>query len=97
MATKKRKRVLNPLPVGRKFKATIQKLAGGKFKIVVPGRGPKVANPGRVRNVEGFYDATGFHPIRSASDYDPDRAGDDYSDVKPRKRKAKKATKKRKR
>jgi len=33
----------------------------------------------RVKNVErGFYDATGFHPIRSSRDYDPDRAGDEY-------------------
>jgi hypothetical protein len=34
----------------------------------------------RVKNISaGFVDATGFHPIRSASDYDADRAGDDYS------------------
>jgi hypothetical protein len=33
----------------------------------------------RVKNIAaGFYDATGFHPIRSSADYDPDRAGDDY-------------------
>jgi hypothetical protein len=34
----------------------------------------------RVKNVAaGFYNATGFHPIRSSADYDPDRAGDEYS------------------
>ena len=44
----------------------------------------------RKRNVAmGFYDATGFHPLRSSPDYDPDRAGDDYSDTPKRKRKAK--------
>jgi hypothetical protein len=33
---------------------------------------------GRRRNVaQGFFDQTGFHPIRSSADYDPDRAGDD--------------------
>lgn len=36
--------------------------------------------PLRVKNVAaGFYDATGFHSVRSSPDYDPDRAGDDYS------------------
>lgn len=48
------------------------------------------------RNVQaGFYDATGFHPLRASSDYDPDRAGDDYeskSDNKSVKRRT--ATKK---
>jgi hypothetical protein len=34
----------------------------------------------RVKNIAaGFVDSTGFHPIRSSADYDPDRAGDDYS------------------
>lgn len=34
----------------------------------------------RRRNVErGFWSATGFHPLRRSRDYDPDRAGDDYS------------------
>jgi hypothetical protein len=33
----------------------------------------------RVKNVErGFYNSTGFHPLRSSKDYDPDRAGDEY-------------------
>jgi hypothetical protein len=27
----------------------------------------------------GYYDQHGFHPIRWSKDYDPDRAGDDYS------------------
>lgn len=40
------------------------------------------------RNIAaGYYDSTGFHPIRSSPDYDPDRAGDDYSDTKPKKKK----------
>jgi hypothetical protein len=42
----------------------VQRLKGGAIKIIP--------------NVGGFVDATGFHPIRSSSDYDPDRAGDDY-------------------
>lgn len=51
----------------------------------------------RVKNIsQGFYDATGFHPIRKSGDYDPDRAGDDYSETgrkrKKRKTKAKAKT-----
>lgn len=49
----------------------------------------------RVKNIAaGFYDATGFHPIRSSSDYDADRAGDDYSERrrKPAAKRKKKAT-----
>ena len=49
----------------------------------------KVANPSsalRRRNVEGFYDAHGFHPIRADRDYDPDRASDTYGDWGTRKR-----------
>lgn len=35
--------------------------------------------PLRVKNIAaGFYDETGFHPIRRSPDYDADRAGDDY-------------------
>lgn len=56
-----------------------------------------IINPGRIQNIsQGYYDGTGFHPIRASSDYDPDRAGDDYSDVKkkPKARAKKAATKK---
>lgn len=36
------------------------------------------ANPFR-RNIKmGFYDATGFHPVRASSDYDPDRVDELY-------------------
>jgi hypothetical protein len=39
---------------------------------------PRRRNSTRRRNVaQGYYDQTGFHPIRSSPDYDPDRAGDD--------------------
>lgn len=32
------------------------------------------------KNIQaGYYDQHGFHPIRWSKDYDPDRAGDDYS------------------
>ncbi len=35
--------------------------------------------PLKVKNVAaGWYNETGFHPIRRSPDYDPDRAGDDY-------------------
>jgi hypothetical protein len=45
----------------------------------------------RVKNIAaGFYDAQGFHPIRSSADYDPDRAGDEYSQRKPRAKRRKK-------
>lgn len=52
----------------------------------------------RVKNIAaGFYNATGFHPIRSSEDYDPDRAGDSYSQKsKPAPRRRKKAVAKRK-
>ena len=36
------------------------------------------------KNVEaGFWNATGFHPIRASRDYDADRAGDEYGDYGP--------------
>jgi len=82
------------------IKGNVMITPGGQVKVAVPM--PK-KNP---RNIaQGFYDATGFHPIRSSSDYDPDRAGDDYSQTtrkrkKPAKKKAaakkKKSTKKKK-
>ena len=41
------------------------------------------------RNVAmGFYDLSGFHPLRRSADYDPDRAGDEYSQRSGKKRKA---------
>jgi hypothetical protein len=37
-------------------------------------------------NVErGFWNATGFHPLRRSRDYDEDRAGDDYGSKADRK------------
>ncbi len=73
-----------------------QKLAGfgGKrAQSAVKHRKRNMTSPKRRRNIErGFYSATGFHPLRSSRDYDPDRAGDDYSQRSaPRKRKAKKS------
>jgi hypothetical protein len=48
--------------------------------------------PIRVKNVaQGFYNATGFHPIRSSWDYDPDRAGDMHSEGTGRRKKKAKA------
>lgn len=59
-----------------------------------------VRNPGKIktaRNIEaGFYNATGFHPIRSSRDYDQDRA-DDPEDYYPIKKKKRKTAKKRSR
>lgn len=47
----------------------------------------------RVKNIAaGFYNATGFHPIRSSADYDPDRAGDEYSQRRPKAKRKKRAT-----
>lgn len=72
--------------------------AKGKVHILTT----KAKNPStrRQKNIAmGFYDATGFHPIRASEDYDPDRSGDwDDIDDTPRKRVAKKkvAAKKRK-
>jgi hypothetical protein len=67
---------------GRYFFAYLQRLASKK-------------NPRRRRNIsQGFVDSTGFHPIRSAADYDPGRVSER---LKARKRKpAKKAKKARK-
>jgi hypothetical protein len=43
-------------------------------------------NPHRHRNVaQGYYDGTGFHPIRKSSDYDPDRVGELYQ-YRPKKK-----------
>jgi hypothetical protein len=55
-----------------------------------------IINPGKVKNIaQGYYDATGFHPIRSSTDYDPDRLFDDSeSGRSPRRKKKAKAKKK---
>lgn len=51
--------------------------------------------PMRVKNIAaGFWDDTGFHPIRSSYDHDPSRVGEDKSRAKGKK-KAKKKTAKR--
>lgn len=36
------------------------------------------SNPFRHNIKMGFYDATGFHPVRASSDYDPDRVDELY-------------------
>lgn len=46
----------------------VKKLKGGGVTIT----------PVKGNVAEGFYDATGFHPIRKSRDYDADRAGDEY-------------------
>jgi hypothetical protein len=49
------------------------------------------------RNVQqGFWDGTGFHPIRASSDYDSDRLTDDTEGSYRRKKKRKAKGKKRK-
>lgn len=57
--------------------------AKGLMHILNPGR-PRVMNV-----AQGFYDATGFHPIRASSDYDSDAAGDEYSSTGKKRKKAK--------
>jgi hypothetical protein len=48
----------------------------------------------RVKNIQaGYVDSQGFHPIRSSVDYDPDRAGDYYSQKPKKKAKRKTAAK----
>ncbi len=50
------------------------------------------------RNVEmGFWNSTGFHPIRASRDYDPDVDEGDYASPKRRKAKAKKRNPRKKR
>ena len=54
-----------------------------------------ILNPGKVRNIaQGFYDATGFHPIRSSGDYDSGRLFDDTEGSTRKKAKKKPAAKK---
>lgn len=54
---------------------------------------PQVPNPERKKNIsQGFVDSTGFHPIRSASDYDPSRLS--APEARPAKRKKAKKVKK---
>lgn len=43
-------------------------------------------NPRRRVNVGGYLNSTGFHPIRSSGDYDPDRV-DEYYQYAPKKKK----------
>lgn len=46
--------------------------------------------PGRKRNVQqGYYDQTGFHPIRKSTDYNADRV-DEYYQYAPKKKKRRK-------
>ena len=53
-----------------------------------------ILNPGKVRNIaQGFYDATGFHPIRSSGDYDSGRLFDDTEGSRGTSKKAKKRKK----
>lgn len=60
----------NVLPIGKWVTGAIKRLPGGKLVM-------KTANPGVRKNVEmGFYDGTGFHPIRASSDYQESRAGE---------------------
>jgi hypothetical protein len=48
----------------------------------------------RRRNIaQGFYDATGFHPIRASADYDPDRLFDPEYEPTGRSRRRKKKPK----
>lgn len=73
----------------------------GTISIKVSSATARKLNP-RKRNVEmGFYNATGFHPIRSSHDYDPDLASNDYGDfgsgVKKKRKPAKKKAKSKKR
>ena len=52
-----------------------------------------ILNPGRVKNIAaGFVDTTGFHPIRSSPDYDPDRLFDDTESGNGNRRKKKKSS-----
>lgn len=90
-------RKTNPLPIpkGKWIKVNKVKVnRNGSVTLAVPQSSLK-KNPARKkRNVEaGFWNATGFHPLRSSFDYDPVRADDEYGDygsgVKSKKRKKK--------
>ena len=63
---------MNPHRVITGYGSTVMN-GSGKTNVVFNGR------RGRRRNIQqGFWNATGFHPIRASWDYDPDRAGDEY-------------------
>lgn len=98
------KKAKNPtIPVGKFIPARLNKDGSVSF-VVESGKhkGARKANPkGRVKNVEqGFYNATGFHPIRSSSDYrsealsgpEGERARSGRRGTGPRKKKAVKKT-----
>lgn len=81
-----------------------RKLADGRIQVKTTGSATKRANPARKRattkrattkrkkrtkNVAmGYFDAHGFHPIRSSSDYDESRVGETSSYSRKTKRKA---------
>ena len=60
-------RRLNPA-FGRATAVRVRKLKSGSISLT----------PLRGNVAQGFYNETGFHPIRASKDYDPDRAGDEY-------------------
>jgi hypothetical protein len=47
------------------------------YAVATNDESPRKRNSPRRNVAQGFFDQTGFHPIRSSADYDPDRAGDD--------------------
>lgn len=91
MAKKRRstRSTWTPLPPGAK---AVRLRANGVLDVLRTGVRKLAGVRSRRRNVsEGFYDATGFHPIRRSSDYDPEGGprgwSGDYFEGGPRKRK----------
>ena len=81
MATKRRstkRRVISGSTVTalRKLNPAFRRASG--VHVTKNRDGSMTLRPVRRNVAEGFYDATGFHPIRKSRDYDPDRAGDEY-------------------
>lgn len=57
----------NPLPIGQWITGQVKQLSNGTVIM-------RTANPTVKRNVEqGFFNATGFHPIRASADYERER------------------------
>lgn len=82
--TKTTKERLNALPnvniVQRNFQWYLNgKAWNGEWIKVTNENSRSRNNMKEVENISmGFYDATGFHPIRASYDYDEDRVGEDY-------------------
>ena len=83
---------MNPAKMKGVTHVRVRKLQGGGVTILpVHSNGPVRRRFPRRRNEsisEGYYNKTGFHPIRSADDYDPEAVGESRAYAARKRRKA---------